>query len=170
MRGNDEFEIRDLNKADHADILRFNQTFESWLSPLDQVGLDTLLGYADYARCVVSKTKNNMRGVLIAYPGEVDNPDHKNLIWLRRHLDRFYYIDRIIIDAGAQGQGIGLKLYRDLQAHVEALGHTHLACEVNIKPNNPGSHNFHLRQGFRAIGDQDYPSLDKAVRYYVKAL
>ena len=49
-------------------------------------------------------------------------------------------------------------------------GYEYLACEVNTKPNNPGSHAFHLKMGFEVLGDKDYPEFDAALRYYAKKL
>ena len=49
-------------------------------------------------------------------------------------------------------------------------GFAHLACEVNTRPNNPASHTFHLKMGFKAIGDADYPDYKASLRYYEKPL
>lgn len=157
--------IGPITTTHHAQILRLNEKFVEWLSPLDRGELDDLLGRASYAQQIMDG-----QGVLIAYPGDVDYPDHKNLDWLRRHLTNFFYIDRIIIDGAAQGQRLGQKLYADVERVARARGHDWLACEVNTIPDNPGSHVFHLRAGFTVLGDQNYPDYDKAVRYYAKAL
>ena len=96
--------------------------------------------------------------------------DHKNLNWLRGRFKRFFYIDRVIVDAQAQGKGYGRLLYEDFEHEARARGLPRLVCEVNTKPDNPASHRFHLGFGFRAVGDEYYPDYDKAVRYYEKVL
>ena len=106
----------------------------------------------------------------MGYARDTNWPDHKNLTWLRARLDDFFYIDRIIIDGRAQGQGLGQTLYQDIEDFARQLGHKYLACEVNTIPDNPGSHRFHEAFGFKALGVEDYPAYGKAVRYYAKAL
>jgi len=108
-------------------------------------------------------------GVLIGYAHDVDY-DHKNLQWLRARFDNFYYIDRIIIHANAQGKGLGQALYADFEAEARRKGLPRLVCEVNTKPNNPGSHAFHENLGFQALADVDYPDYNATLRYYEKSL
>ena len=136
-----------------------------WLSPLDEARLIWLLERTEYARQI-----DNAQAVLIGYAHDVDYPDHKNLTYLSSHLDNYFYIDRVIIDAAAQGKGYGRLLYEDFEQYAREQGYDYLACEVNTKPDNPGSHRFHLKLGFEAIGDKDYPQFDSALRYYAKKL
>lgn len=157
--------IADIEPKHHQDLLRMNEVFVHWLSPMDQDELSYVLKRADYARQI-----EEGRGVLIGYAHDVDYPDHWNMRWLSQHLDAYFYIDRIIIDESAQGKGLGQKLYADVERHARARGYDWLACEVNIIPNNPASHAFHLREGFKILGEQKFPNGDKAVRYYAKAL
>jgi len=153
-----------------ARFLELNAKFVYWLSPLDYEGLDYLLSKASYQKSMIEPETGQFLGALLAYPHDVDYPDHANLIWLQRKLSDFFYIDRIVIAAEAQGQGVGYKLYQDLSVYAQTKGYKNLACEVNTIPNNPGSHIFHQRAGFKAIGEQDIPEKGKAVRYYAKAL
>ena len=141
-----------------------NAEFVHWLSPLDEHGLDDLLGLADYKMQIADGA-----GVLIGYAHDVDY-DHKCLKFLRAKFDRFFYIDRIIIAEGAHGHGYGRRLYADVESHARQLGLPRLVCEVNTKPDNPASHQFHLAMGFRPIGEVDYPEYDAALRYYEKPL
>lgn len=149
----------------HENILKLNAEFVHWLSPLDQAGLSFLLEVATYARQIEEGA-----GVLIGYAYDAAYPDHKNLRWLQARLDNFFYVDRIIIAAAAQGKGYGQQLYADLEAYARRCGYDWVACEVNSLPNNPGSHAFHLKRGFQTLGDEAYPKIGKALRYYAKAL
>jgi len=108
--------------------------------------------------------------VLLGYPHDVDYPDHKNMTWLSHHVLDYFSIDRIIVDSSAHGNGYGGLLYQDVENFARELGHAHIACEVNIRPNNPASHAFHLAMGYVVIGDEDYPDYNAAIRYYKKAL
>ena len=157
--------ISDIRPEHYAQLLKINETFVHWLSPLDEARLIWLLERTEYARQI-----DNAQAVLIGYAHDVDYPDHKNLTYLSSHLDNYFYIDRIIIDAAAQGKGYGRLLYEDFEQYARERGYDYLACEVNTKPDNPGSHRFHLKLGFEAIGDKDYPQFDSALRYYAKKL
>ncbi len=157
--------ISDMTPAHFKTFLRLNDEFVHWTAPMDQTELKFVLSHADYARQI-----DGGAGVLIGYAHDTDYPDHWNLEWLRQRLTNFFYIDRIIIDAAAQGAGLGQQLYSDVADFARAKGHSHLACEVNTLPDNPSSHRFHLRFGFKPIGEQDFPDYNKSVRYYAAAL
>jgi len=107
---------------------------------------------------------------LIGYPHDADYPNHKNLTWLRHHIENFFYIERVIINSDSQGNGYGQKLYQDVENYARQNGYKALACEVNTKPNNPGSHKFHKAAGFQAIGEEYYQTFNAAVRYYKKPI
>ena len=156
--------IGHILKSHYTKILRMNEEFVHWLSPLDENGLSDLLTLAHYKKQI-----HDADGVLIGYAHDVDY-DHKNLKWLRARFDSFYYVDRIILSAAAQGKGYGRQLYADFEAEARAKNLPRLVCEVNIKPNNPGSHAFHENLGFRAVADVNYPSYGSALRYYEKRL
>jgi len=157
--------IGGIRPVHYSQILKLNAEFVHWLSPMDEAELIKILNLALYARQI-----DGAKGVLLGYAHDVVYPDHKNLNWLRPRVENFFYIDRIIIDAAAQGQGLGQQLYQDLERHVRAKGYSALVCDVNTRPDNPGSHRFHLRFGFKAIGEQYFESYDKSVRYYKKCL
>lgn len=152
-----------IQPAHHAEILRNNQQFVHWLSPLDDVGLTALLGIADYAQQLADG-----QAALIGYAGD-SAYRHKHVDYLSARLDRYVYIDRVIIGAAGQGRGLGRALYADIEDFARRSGHTHLACEVNTRPDNPGSHAFHCALGFAAFGDADYDG-GLSVRYYVRKL
>ena len=156
--------------TEHAQaFLALNQHFVHWLSPLDGNRLDYLLTRASHARCMVDGG-GHLLGALIAYRHDVDYPDHWNMAWLREHLEGFVYIDRIIVADAAQGRGVARALYTDLERFAVSQGITTLACEINTQPDNPASHAFHQRLGFRPIGDRTYPDGRSSVRYYAKPL
>lgn len=147
----------------HETILRNNQRFVDWLSPLNEAELVTLLGHADYARQF-----QHGEAVAIAYAGQGDYR-HKNVNWLSARLDNYLYIDRVIVGEAVQGQRLGQSLYDDLRLYAQEQGYDAIGCEVNTAPDNPGSHAFHLAQGFIPLGEEAYPD-GKAVRYYVRKL
>lgn len=161
--------IGKITPQHYAQILRMNEEFVHWLAPMDEAELIALLGRAHYARQISDGQGAGVGGVLIGYAHDVDY-DHKNLRWLRPRYDRFFYIDRVIIDGAAQGRGYARVLYEDFEREARARGLPRLVCEVKTKPDNPGSHAFHLAMGFRAVGDVDYPEYEASLRYYEKPL
>lgn len=158
--------INEIKSRHFPQILKINEEFVHWLSHWDEARMKWVLARSDYARQI-----DEAQAVLIGYPHDVDYPEHhKNLDYLSRHLDNYFYIDRIIIDSASQGQGYGRILYEDMAKFARARGYDWLACEVNTKPDNPGSHAFHLKMGFEVMGDQAYPQYEAALRYYKKKL
>lgn len=157
--------IGDIGPDHYKDVLRLNQTFVHWTAPMDAAALKFILSHADYARQIDSAA-----GVLIGYAHDTAYPDHKNLIWLRERLCNFFYIDRVIVDPAAHGSGLGRMLYEDVAKYARACGHSQLACEVNTVPDNPRSHQFHLRSGFAPIGERHFSDSGKSVRYYALEL
>ena len=140
--------IAEIKPEHYAQILRINAHFVHWLSPMDEAELTYVLSVAAYKRQI-----DGAKGVLIGYAHDADYPDHKNLLWLNNHVQDFFYIDRVIIDAAAGRQGYGRLLYDDVERFARERGYKALVCEVNTVPDNPGSHKFHIASGFEAIGN-----------------
>ncbi|MEL7232104.1 MAG: GNAT family N-acetyltransferase [Pseudomonadota bacterium] len=154
--------IDDINPEHHAEILRLNETFVHWLSPLDEAGLIALLGHASYARQVAGG-----QAFLIGYDGN-STYRHKNVDWLSARFESYAYVDRIVVDPSLAGQSVARQLYADFERWAGAQGLGWIGCEVNTVPDHPASHAFHVRLGFRPLDDVRYG--DKAVRYYAKPL
>jgi uncharacterized protein len=105
-------------------------------------------------------------GFILAFDEGADY-DNANFNWCKARYERFVYIDRVIIDAARQGQGLGRKLYAHLFAH--ATDHHNILCEINSDPPNPASEAFHLSLGFTVVGAAQL-SETKRVRYYHKVI
>jgi len=148
----------------HREILASNEHFVHWLAPLDAQGLKDLLAASPYSRQI-----GGGAGVLIAMTSDCAYQSD-NLTWLREKFDRFVYIDRVIISEHAHGKGYGRTLYEDLEGFARATNYPRLVCEVNTKPDNPGSHAFHARMGFVPCGEMDMRGGAKRVRYYEKPI
>lgn len=155
----------DYIHTDHLPkILANNERFVHWLSPLDMTELETLIAASNYARQIAGG-----EGVLIGF--RADSPHQsENLSWLRSRFDDFVYIDRVIIGESAHGQGFGRLLYEDYEGYARENGFSRMVCEVNTVPDNPGSHKFHRRLGFKPCGEMDMNEGAKQVRYYEKLL
>ena len=140
--------------------LALNATVQHWTSPLDLPRLQALLGWAAAAPAQVSEGR--LDGFLLGYgPGSAyDSPNYR---WFAERLERFAYIDRVIVAPHAQGAGLARRLYDAFAAAQPGP----LVCEVNSQPPNPGSDAFHDRLGFTEMGRADLGP-GKAVRYLIR--
>jgi uncharacterized protein len=81
-----------------------------------------------------------------------------NYAWFSARYDDFIYLDRVAVAADHRGQGIGGRLYDEVERRSRASWFT---LEVNLRPRNDGSLRFHARRGFFEVGQQetDYGTL-----------
>ena len=85
-----------------------------------------------------------------------------NYGWFSREYDEFVYLDRIAVDPGFRRYGIGRGFYAELIRR--ATGRFPLlTCEVNVRPRNQVSLDFHHSIGFREVGQQDTDGGNKTV-------
>jgi predicted GNAT superfamily acetyltransferase len=97
-----------------------------------------------------------------------DRYDGSHFLWFRQRLDRFLYIDRVIVAATHRRHGLGRLLYEDLIRRASQLACPLIACEVNFRPPNPVSDAFHARFGFVEIGRATMDNEQKGVRYLIR--
>jgi uncharacterized protein len=97
-----------------------------------------------------------------------DRYDGGHFLWFRQRLDRFLYIDRVIVSATHRRHGLGRLLYEDLIRRAGRLNYPSIACEVNFRPPNPVSDAFHARFGFVEIGRATIDNTGKGVRYLIR--
>ena len=143
--------IRAADDADRGAILELNQESVEVLSPLDDCRLELLHGMAE--ALWVAEDERGIRGFLMAFAPGADY-DSVNYRWFDRRYDDFLYVDRVVVDAGARGLGIGSLLYRQLEAHARETGRRRIVAEVDEFPPNVTSLAFHRRRGFEIIGGQ----------------
>ena len=107
-------------------------------------------------------------GLLLAFgPATLlRGPNHG---WMRAHHPRAAYVDRVVVAAEAQGQGLGRVLYAALAGRLAAAGLDAIGCEVNLDPPNPESLAFHRRLGFAPVGEATDPRNGKRVQYLLAA-
>ena len=137
--------IASQGAATQAALLALNNVHALQTTLLDDDAWRKMIGDSFVATCV-----GGAGGLLIAFDQSADYSS-ANFRWFRDRMQRFAYVDRIVIDAALQGRGIARALYEDLFAKARAVGHDRVACEVNIAPANPGSLAFHARLGFREL-------------------
>lgn len=91
-----------------------------------------------------------------------------NYRWFSGRFPRFRYVDRVVVAPGAQGRGIGRRLYEDALSMPATGPGERLCAEVNLDPPNPGSIAFHERLGFMAICARLNPEAGKTVAMMVR--
>jgi predicted GNAT superfamily acetyltransferase len=152
--------ITPLEPEDYPAILALNDTNVWATSPLDFAALGVLIGQASYARGISEPPQ----AFLIAMD-ETSSYESVNYLWFRERHARFLYIDRIVVDEAARGNGLGRALYADLIAFAQDSGCDRLCCEVNFDPPNPASDAFHAAHGFVETGRATIYDGVKTVRY-----
>lgn len=85
-----------------------------------------------------------------------------NYGWFSRHYEHFVYLDRIAVLPGFRRLGIGRAFYEVLIDRLSGSWPM-LTCEVNVRPRNETSLQFHHAIGFREVGQQDTDGGKKTV-------
>ncbi|MCH8944406.1 MAG: GNAT family N-acetyltransferase [Proteobacteria bacterium] len=158
-------QIKNVTPKDFADVLRLN---EDSLPHVSRIGTDDLQWFADnaaYFRMI--RIDERLAGFLIGLrPGT--NYASPNYNWFCDNYDDFAYIDRVAVADWARRRGIAESFYNDF-GHSQS-GVAVMTCEVNIRPPNTGSMQFHERQGFKRIGSQVIDDGEKEVAYLEKKI
>jgi predicted GNAT superfamily acetyltransferase len=146
---------------DGAWVLALNRIHEEVLSPLDPAGLEALAGDA-FAALIAPPEQGFV--IALDQSARYRSP---NFLWFQERLERFVYVDRIVV--GEAGRGVAAALYDELARQASKAGQERLVCEVNLVPPNPASDRFHERQGFAEVGRARLVN-GKTVRYLERRL
>jgi len=129
-------------------VLRLNEENVQALAAMDRDRLLALEMWAD--RFDVVEVDGRFAGFVVTFaPGTAY--DSENYRWFtERHDDRFYYLDRIVLDDRFRRRGLGGFVYDEMED--VARKHGRLCLEVNLLPRNDASLAFHDRRGFVEVG------------------
>ncbi|MCQ4162180.1 GNAT family N-acetyltransferase [Roseomonas sp. GC11] len=155
---------RRILPADQPALLALNNQHAEAVNALPPEGFAALCARAAWSGAVWEGGRP--LGFLLALgpEGPATGPNHA---WMQAHHPEAAYIDRVVVEAAAQGRGLGRALYAALAAWAAGAGFTRLGCEVNLDPPNPGSMAFHARLGFETAGEATDPRNGKRLRYLV---
>jgi len=163
----ERYRLRDATPADFPAILALNEAHVAVLSPLDAPRLARL--HREAASHRVAEADGTVVAFLLALR-EGATYDSVNYRWFAARYPRFLYVDRVVIEPAARGQGLADRLYDDLLAAARCQEIGLVTCEIDVVPPNPASTRFHARRGFREVGRQSVQDGKKEVSLQVLAL
>ena len=112
-------------------------------------------------------------GALGAFMLLLDGPgcqyDSVNYAWFSERYERFFYVDRIVVSEAHRGRGMGRTLY-NWAIEQEASAYPVLCAEVNIRPRNQPSLDFHAAMEFVEVGQQDTENGQRTVMMLARTL
>ena len=88
-----------------------------------------------------------------------------NYKYISKKAKKFVYIDRIAIKKQYRRSGVGKSLYEIIFNYSEEF-ELPIYCEVNTKPKNQASLDFHKKIGFFKIGSKNFQN--HSVAYFLK--
>jgi len=147
-----------------AGILALNNAHATELSWLNPESLTAMLRQAFHVR-----RTGRAEAFLLAFDQHAGYAS-PNYLWFRERYPSFVYVDRVVVAPDLRKRGHARRLYADLIAHAEALGHRRIVCEVNAEPPNPASDAFHAALGFTEVGSAVIDDGRKTVRYLMRPL
>ena len=158
-----DYKITSASEADLDFVLPLNLGSLTAVSQLDSIKMKYFLEISSYFKIFLFQEKpvGFLIGIL---PGE--QYQSENYKWFNEQYNSFIYVDRIIIHPDYQNNGMGVYFYNHLKntfvGQVERI-----ACEVNIKPYNKQSINFHKKYGFNQVSERDTEDGKKRVAYMI---
>ena len=161
------YSIRQASQGDLEAVLALNESVVPHVNSLVLADMQDFLKKAVYFRLVCDE-EDHPRAFLIGLAPDTDY-DSPNFRWFCDHYEQFAYIDRIAVAESARRRGIAEALYDDFAGATRDWAQR-MSCEVNLRPANPGSLEFHKRLGFKQVGSQEIHNGAKKVALMVKEL
>ncbi|MDE0927470.1 MAG: GNAT family N-acetyltransferase [Acidimicrobiales bacterium] len=155
-----EMILRPANPTDLFDVLALNNQAVPAVNPLEIADLEW---FAEVAHTfLVGELERRIEGFLIGLEGAGLAYPSANYRWFSSRYDRFLYVDRVVVAPSAFGRGMGQAFYRSFVN--QATDHPVLCAEVNTRPRNERSLDFHAAFGFEPVGSQDTEGDTKTVQ------
>lgn len=151
--------IRDMTPADLGAALALNNLNVPALNELDDAEISRLLGMSLVS--LTAEVDGAFAGFCITFAPGADYGS-LNYAWFSRNYMEFAYLDRIAVDPAYRRYGIGRAFYAELRQRLTGTAPV-LCCEVNVRPRNDASLEFHQSIGFREVAQQDTDGGKKTV-------
>ncbi|MDJ0813745.1 MAG: GNAT family N-acetyltransferase [Woeseiaceae bacterium] len=158
--------IRDVRDSDLDAVLVLNQSEVPHVGSIDATRMRWYADHASYFR--VATAGEALAAYLVGFrPGTTYTSP--NYLWFCQRYPKFAYVDRVAVAASARRTGIATRLYDDFAAAMpEAV--PVMTCEVNVRPANESSMDFHRRLGFEQVGSLTSDDGAKEVAMLLKTL
>lgn len=155
----------EIRKANKTDLPQINFLNEGEIPHVTSINNEDWLHFLEIAsNFVVIDYQEEVIGFMVSLR---EGQDYKsiNYNFFVNHFDEFEYVDRIVISKKYQNLGLGRKLYEYL---FENNNTPITCCEVNVKPANENSLQFHTRLGFLEKSKMITAGGDKIVSLLVR--
>ncbi|MFO7777777.1 MAG: GNAT family N-acetyltransferase [Nitriliruptoraceae bacterium] len=151
-RPGEPVQVRPMVAADHATVVALNDAEVPRVGPLGAHGLPALLAHGDLA--LVAERAGALAGFVLAIaPGAAyQSPNYR--FFERRGTDHLY-VDRLLTAPAHRRAGVASALSDAVEVRARGTGRTEVTCEVNVRPMNRASLEFHTARGFVEVGRQD---------------
>ena len=157
--------IRDVRPDELSIVLTMNDAAVPHVNRIDLAQMQKFHAEAAYFR--VALVGDRPAAFLVGLRPDADYHS-PNFRWFCARYPDFAYIDRVAVGEDARRRGLGAALYRDFEQAF--IGCPRLACEVNLRPANEASMEFHRQMGFRQVGSQTIDGGAKEVAMLIKDL
>jgi predicted GNAT superfamily acetyltransferase len=141
--------IRDVCRADLAEVLEINRAATPAVSRLDATSAESLVALASVVW--VALEHERIAGYMIGFLAS-DGYAGDEFRWFKQRAASFVYVDQIAISPNHRRCGIGRLFYARLAEWSAENDCRAMTCEVNLAPPNPASLAFHSRCGFMKVG------------------
>lgn len=142
------YQIRDVREADLTAVLTLNQSEIPHVGSVDLERMQWFAANADYFRVAVDNSTISAYLIGLRPGSGYQSP---NYLWFCERYADFAYVDRVAVAESARRAGLASRLYHDFAASVPDTVEF-MTCEVNVRPPNETSMQFHLRLGFEKVG------------------
>ncbi|HUP65159.1 MAG TPA: GNAT family N-acetyltransferase [Thermoanaerobaculia bacterium] len=153
-----------------SDLPRLVEINNAVVPAMNELDLEAMRRFAETALWFrVAEEDGTIAAFLIALQHDAEY-DSANFRWFQSHYGDFVYVDRIAVDPSARRLGLASRLYGELFDFARSRGAPRICAEVNLRPPNPVSIEFHRRAGFLEVGTLDHADSGKRVVLLVKPL
>jgi len=159
--------IRDVEPSDYDAVHALNESGVPNVNSVPFESIERFAATAAYFRIV-----EDDEGIAAFMIGLTPDADYEspNFQYFRSNFDDFVYVDRIVVAGRARRRGIARALYNDFERFGRSREAARFCAEVNVRPRNDVSLEFHERFGFREVGQQDTEGGSKRVSLLVKTI
>lgn len=160
------YTLRNIRDSDLEAVLSLNQSEVPHVGSVDLERMRWFAEHADYFRVAIDG--EDLGAYLIGLrPGSsYASPNYR---WFCKHYEDFAYVDRVAVAGTARRSGLASRLYEDFAASLPETV-PFMTCEVNVRPPNESSMDFHRRLGFEQVGSLVSADGEKEVAMLAKPL